>query len=577
MNEQKEVNGLNQLIQCENQNENHNENHNEDETIITIKQHQITSKKIIQDASNIINDLVKKYENNEYMMQRIHLHLVNYLPNTLENECKTYEKRVERNLYLTNEQQLFIQVFLSKHQYYYLNSNNYFYEYDGQHYKIVKEDDIIYKLLSSISMERKLLQWKHKTKFNIVKQIKNRSLFTSIPETDTIQHVLNLLYPSIFSTKNKAKYFLTIIGDNIHKKNAHLIFLIGQNMRKIINEINNIAYVTINNTNTTHNFVTKYHETHSYNNCRLLEMNEQISYDMWREMLKKFGLDILCVAAHYSNRYESSDSFIETKSDEELKNYAFYLKDKNPENIVSDFLNSRLTYVGNNSNHKIEWKHLHFIWKQYLSYLALPNIVTTNNLKTFIETLKPDDYDKNNDCFLNHISKYLPIENDFMKFWENTITSYNETIIFDNSTIEKDYELDEICMLFKYWVKNNPNEGLFSNGNISENNVIKILSHFFPDVLIIDDKYILNIMCNLWDKTKDIDDFFMTFKENITDKIDSNSKVTSIEDIYQYYFKYCNSTKKYVVSKRYFEKYLHAKLFDYIVYEKFIDNKWFLL
>jgi hypothetical protein len=68
------------------------------------------------------------------------LHLVNYLPNTLENECKTYEKRVERNLYLTNEQQLFIQVFLSKNQYFYLSNNNFFYEYNGKNYFIIKDD-----------------------------------------------------------------------------------------------------------------------------------------------------------------------------------------------------------------------------------------------------------------------------------------------------------------------------------------------------------------------------------------------------------------------------------------------------
>ena len=32
---------------------------------------------------------------------------------------------------------------------------------------IVKEDDIIHKLLSSISKDRVLMQWKHKTKLNI--------------------------------------------------------------------------------------------------------------------------------------------------------------------------------------------------------------------------------------------------------------------------------------------------------------------------------------------------------------------------------------------------------------------------
>ena len=43
---------------------------------------------------------------------------------------------------------------------------------DGKDYFIVKEDDILHKLLSTISKERTLLQWKHKTKAIIIKQIK---------------------------------------------------------------------------------------------------------------------------------------------------------------------------------------------------------------------------------------------------------------------------------------------------------------------------------------------------------------------------------------------------------------------
>ena len=69
------------------------------------------------------------------------------------------------------------------------------------------------------------MQWKHKTKLNIIKQIRERSLFTCIPETDTIQDILYNLYPAIFTSKNCAKYFLTIIGDNILKKNQHLLSL----------------------------------------------------------------------------------------------------------------------------------------------------------------------------------------------------------------------------------------------------------------------------------------------------------------------------------------------------------------
>ena len=191
-----------------------------------------------------------------------------------------------------------------------MNSNNFFYEYNDNHYFIVKEDDVIHKLLSSISKDRILMQWKYKTKINIVKQIKERSLFSSIPESDTIQNVLNLLYPSIFTTKNSVKYFLTIIGDNIFKKNPNLIFLVTPKMKRLLNELDNITFNSIGYSNTTFNFMTKYHENHSYENCRLIKINETFSNEMWREMLKKIGLDLLCVATHYSNRYENSDKFI---------------------------------------------------------------------------------------------------------------------------------------------------------------------------------------------------------------------------------------------------------------------------
>ena len=411
-----------------------------------------------------INDLFEKYQGNEYMTQRIHNHIVNYLPNTLTNECKNNEDRINRNNYLSNEQQVFIQVFLSKNQYFYLHNNNFFYEYNGTNFLIVKEDDIIHKLLSSISKDRVLLQWKYKTKLNIIKQIRERSLFTCIPETDTIQNILNVLYPSVFTSKNSAKYFLTIIGDNILKKNQNLIFLVSQPMKKLLMELDNIAFGSIGVTNATHNFMTKYHENHSYENCRLIKTNENFSNDVWREILKKIGLDLLCVAVHYSKRYEGSDKFIENKSDEELINYAYYLKNSNPSIIVTEFCGK---YITGGSNHvQIEWKNLHFLWKQFLSASTLPNIIYSNSLKNIFKDLY--NYNEESDSFIGITSKYLPIQSDFIKFWEKTIHLSNETI---NQTINEnifnhELEIDEICSLYKIWVKNNSDQ-IFSNGNIS--------------------------------------------------------------------------------------------------------------
>jgi hypothetical protein len=516
------------------------------------------------ECMNTITTLIEKYKDNDYMLQRIRNHVITCLTNTLENEFKTHEERVNRNTYLTNEQQVFIQVFLSKNKYFYLPNNNLFYEYDGQKYLIIKEDEIIHKLLSSISKERVLLDWKHKTKTTIIKQIKERSLFSSIPETDTIQNVLNVLYPAFFTSKNAAKYFLTIIGDNILKKNQHLIFLVTPQMKQFLNEIDIVALSSIGNNHTSNNFMAKYHENHSYENCRLIKINDNFSNEVWREFLKKIGLDMLCVAAHYSKRYENSDIFIENKSDEELKSYTYYLKNTTQNTIVDDFCNK---YMISTKDCQIEWKNLHFVWKQFLSSCHLPNMIYSNALKQLLK--EKYIYHDSTDSFVGITSKYLPVYRDFIKFWESSIEvdepSSKNTPLFDN-----EIEVDELSFLFKIWAKNDP---LISNSTISEENIVKILKHFFPNVEIVEDKYVLNISSKLWNKMNDIESSFTYMREQI--KNEYSLALISFDDVYNYYCKSCYGQGiKNIVSKRYFEKYLYFKFADHIVYEKFIETKW---
>jgi len=510
-----------------------------------------------------ITELIQKYDGNEYMLQRIYNHVVNYLPNTLDNELKNYEKRIHRNTFLTNEQQNFIQVFLSKNNFYYLPNNNFFYEYNGEKFLIVKEDDVIHKLLSTISKDRVLMQWKYKTKLNVIKLIKERSLFSCVPETDTIQNVLNVLYPSFFSSKNAAKYFLTVIGDNIYKKNQNLIFLVSQKVKQFANELDSVALSSIGYSNTTNNFMTKYHENHSYENCRLIKINENLTNDVWRELLKRIGLDLLCVAAHYSKCYDNSDKFIENKADDDLKTYAYYLKNTTPQAIVSQFCND---YIDEGTSSTMEWKNLHFVWKQFLSNSCLPNVIYSSKLQNMLK--ERYNYSDASDSFIGITSKYVPIHSDFIKFWESTIVATGNNVVEEN-----ELEIDELCSLFKLWTKS-ANQQLLTNGNISEENIIKILKHFFPNVEIIEDKYVLNVSSNMWNKTSDIEKSFEYIKEQIKNDNDA-FELLSFDVIYNLYCKYCKQMSyKFVVSKRYFEKYLYFKLFDYIVYDKFIKLEW---
>ena len=498
-----------------------------------------------------IDKLLDKYKDNEYILQRLRNHVALYLPNTLENECKNYEKRKNLNYYLSEEQQIFIQVFLSKNNYYYLSHNGFFYEYNGKDYFIVKEDEIIHKLLSTISKDRILLQWKHKTKSNIIKQIKERNVFNSIPETDTIQSVLNALHQSFFTCKNSAKYFLTIIGDNIFKKKTDLTFIITSKMRQFLDELEAVSTSSIGISNISFKFVTKYHENHSFESLRLIKMNENYSNEYWRDILKKIGLNLLCVATHYSNRHLNSDNFLNSKCDEELTNYAYTLKNTTQSELVDKFISE---YIEPSPNDLIiEWKNIHFIWKQFLSNNNLPNVIFSNVLKNLLKTRF--QYNEELDSFVGITSKYLPLYKDFIQFWKNTITVTLE------QDFENELEVDEISSLFKQWSKN--------KNNLSEENILRILKHFFPEFEITENKYLLNIISSIWDKYSDIDKSILYIKEQLN--INNKLSLISFDDLYNYYHTYCGQHSiKLIVSKRYFEKYLYYRFADYIVYEKFV-------
>ena len=84
--------------------------------------------------------------------------------------------------------------------------------------------------------------------------------------------------------------------------------------------------------------MTKNHENYNYDNCRLLNMNKTMSIDIWHYILNKYGLDILCVASHYSNRYESSENYIHNlMENDEVKRYTLFMKENKPETIIKTF------------------------------------------------------------------------------------------------------------------------------------------------------------------------------------------------------------------------------------------------
>ena len=188
-------------------------------------------------------------------------------------------------------------------------------------------------------------------------------------------------------------------------------------MRQLLDELENVAASSIGNNNISYKFVTKYHETHTFNNCRLMKINENYSNEYWRESLKKIGLNFLCVAAHYSNRHINSDIFLNTKADDELINYVYTLKNTTENGLVEKFISE---YIEKTSEgFKIEWKNIHFIWKQFLSSNSLPIVIFSNSFKNILKS--NIQYDEESDSFIGVTSKYLPVYKDFIEFWDSTI------------------------------------------------------------------------------------------------------------------------------------------------------------
>jgi hypothetical protein len=305
-------------------------------------------------------------------------------------------------------------------------------------------------------------------------------------------------------------------------------------------------------------------------------------------------------------------------------------------------------------NYSITWKNMHFIWKKFLSNMGMPNIIFYNTIKNILK--ERFEYDEHNDMFYDVTSKYLPVVSEFIRFWDDTITydiEFNDLIVTDGNgygslqvassplcspvdyyllntynpvtptthgeTTEftNELEIGEILSLFKYWCKTNNSDiptTIMSLSTFYENEIIKLLRHFYPNIKILDNKFIPNIQCILWNKKTDIDNSLEQLKT--TYKKQNKDVIIDFSDAYYFYAVYVsklnngkskvnveinngeteleftmdqddlvetlqeqesehNNMKHIVVNKRYFEEYLKFSLSKYIVFDNFISTEWY--
>ena len=499
----------------------------------------------MEELSQIVKKLYTQYRDKPRVIEK----LKNYVIDVLPAELAKYNEILD-NLELSQEE-------ITKHvigfinnpdyQYYYIVATELFVHYDGDHFSVINEDNIwhsIYIALGGLSHEMKI-----GVKDEIIQYIKTRNMIRSIPESTTIQSVLNALYPSILSSKEEAKYFLSILGDNIFKKNQKLIHYFDINSKKMIKCLNEeVTDKFKNSINISYTIKWKYH-SHNYNNCRILNFSKSVvSSHCWSEFIKKNTLDLICVATHYSERYNSSEDYLTKQLHEPIiKSHILYLKNKNEKILVNDFSNKMLVKDISN-NEPIVWNLIYFIWKIYLRINNYPNFVFTKDLKKYLGEIF--SYNESHNTFLHIRSQWIDSILVFQTFWRETITM----------DITEKYDLGELCSLYNQWLVSKKDD----NRSLNQETMLYIIDHFFNHIEIKEGKYIMNISCKLWTKQKDIVVWLTNFKHSKENYIID----ISISDLYKAYCNYNKKMQNNSVSKNYFTNYIQ----NYIPKQFITDN-----
>ena len=427
------------------------------------------------------------------------------------------EEERDNNMYI-NE---IINNFFSYNDYYYINTTNLYVKYEDV-FKVINENEMIHNILLFLTNYHQNIeitsQLKQKIKNKIIKKIKDRPVHNNIPDSCTLQNILDFLCPNIFNNKNYAKYFMITLGDIIMKKND-LYFFVPSTMKSFIKKINKYVSLYFHTINLFNHYKFQYYE-HDTNRSRIIKINNINLNHIF--IPEDFYNNLICIALHYSTRYSCGDDFLEDPTCSLLKNNVLWIKHTTKIDIIKEFIQK---YIYTKDGHKINEKDMLFLWKDYLKNNEYINVFQKNS---DFNDLISKQLTITDGYYLNISSLFLPYVYDFKDFW-------NKYIYIDHH--EYDYEISEIFQLFVE---------IYKDKLINEETITDIIQHYYPHLLV--ENKIKHIGCTLWNKQKEIDSFL------------TSKPIHDINDLYQ---DYCITFKnKRKVSKTYFISYCASLQFS---------------
>lgn len=517
----------------------------------------------IDDLKKTFSKLLDTYKNDTQALKKIENVICNSLPNKIKEHEIINIQRQNRKEYLHEVSEKFINNFLAQKEnmYFYISNSNIFINYDGCNYNIVSEDQVWYQILNRISSHKNknLSQWKYKIKNSVIKKIKDRNLLKSIPESTTIQSVLQYVCNTLLIEKDHAKYVLTILGDNLLKKDIshEFLYFTEPKFKKWFQNIGDMSFFYFKySKNPIDNIKFKFYN-HDFEKCRLLQLKNMAYQSDLDEnnYINQNGLNLLCVASHYSIRYQNSENFLNNHCNQPmLIDKIWYLKNNSIDKLLNNF---RMKYIEVTEDPKlfVREKDLLFLWKDFLQKENLPQIVFLQEMKNLMKQHLSIEFDEINNYYKNITSTKLTIIQNFSQFMVKHI-EIDSSKTDEYELIGNELELSEIVIIYNHYLKQNNKSYLYYLDEYSCKNILNLLYN----IEIVEYKYINGITCNLWDKRQDIRDFIETFCCDYD---------ISLYDLYNEYCMNCNKMKKpFIVSKLFFDKFVY----DIISDDKIEDN-----
>ena len=277
--------------------------------------------------------------------------------------------------------------------------------------------------------------------------------------------------------------------------------------------------------------------------------------------LKSAVIDLFCVAAHYSHRFGNADDFLRLHcKTPEVAAHARFLCERTDPQIISEFVEYATEPAS--ADHEISMTNMLYLWKMYLSEFRLPTMFFAATLRAKLAEYAGSTA---SDAFPHRTSRYLPVVSQFRQFW-------GEHCVVNDTEIE--LEIDELSTLFKDYAAGGSASAQFGSANLaSDTTLLGILRHFYPDVIIEDDKYILNVGCLLWNKNAEINEYLEQFRDHCV-----ALNLSFPQPLYNAYEYYCGKcylvAKRRIISKRYFEKYFVEEYAEYLDENGMITIKW---